>query len=182
MLAIKQFDDPVTIELCCGEGFNSRYFYAHECKYIYACDFDSAAIKEAKRKYFADNLEFAISDIREGIPDEINGMSPTNIIWDTAIEHFTPQEINEIMEKIKSVLSPQKGILSGHTVCEIGEKMIEQHEYEFKNMQDLRRFFLPYFKNVIVWETIYSDRHNLYFMASDGTLPFSENWEHWITK
>lgn len=59
-------------------------------------------------------------------------------------------------------------------------KSLDQHEYEFKSMADLKRFFTPYFKNVIVFETIYPLRHNLYFWASDGIIPFSNNWEHWI--
>lgn len=58
---------------------------------------------------------------------------------------------------------------------------LKQHEYEFADKEDLKRFFVPYFKNVIVWETIYEDRHNLYFMASDGELPFTKEWEHWTT-
>jgi hypothetical protein len=48
-------------------------------------------------------------------------------------------------------------------------------------MDDLKRFLTPYFKNVTVFETIYSERHNLYFWASDGILPLSQNWVHLTT-
>ncbi|MCH5266997.1 MAG: hypothetical protein J1E62_01525 [Lachnospiraceae bacterium] len=105
----------------------------------------------------------------------------TNVIWDAAIEHFTPDEIHNIMRDIKQTLSRNKGILSGYTIVEKADgKSLEQHEYEFHDMEDLRRFLKPYFENVYVFETIYEDRHNLYFYASDGTLPFDEHWKHGI--
>lgn len=180
LLAIKQFAHPALIELCCGEGFNSTRFYATSCDQVWACDFDPAAIKQARRKYGFPNVTFEVADIRDGIPATIGATTPTNVIWDTAIEHFTPAEIDAIMQRIHEVLTPTQGILSGHTITKNGDrKGIEQHEYEFENMDDLKRFFTPYFKNVMVWETVYKDRHNLYFMASDGVLPFSKDWEHW---
>jgi len=115
------------------------------------------------------------------ILEKFLGMSwgVTNVIWDAAIEHFTPAEINNIMGNIKETLHAKKGILSGYTIVERKEgKSLEQHEYEFKNMEDLERFLIPYFDNVFVFETIYSDRHNLYFYASDGAIPFVKGWRH----
>ncbi len=107
----------------------------------------------------------------------------TNIVWDAAIEHFTVSEIDNILKDIKRVLLPQKGILSGYTIVESAKgKSHSQHEYEFKSKEDLYRFFVPYFKNIYVFETIYSDRHNLYFYASDGIIPFDENWEYGMRK
>ena len=54
-----------------------------------------------------------------------------------------------------------------------GKKGNALHEYEFKNKEDLRRFFTPHFKFVKVWETIYPTRHNLYFAASQSEIsPF----------
>jgi len=104
-----------------------------------------------------------------------------NIVWDAAIEHFTPDEIISIMTNIKARLCKNNGILSGHTIVEKpdGTKSLSQHEYEFKNKADLERFITPYFKNVIVFETIHPTRHNLYFWASDSTIPFSNRWSHW---
>ena len=69
--------------------------------------------------------------------------------------------------KIVGLLGPD-GILSGYTLTEAadGRKSNALHEYEFKDKEDLRRFFIPHFKFVKVWETIYPTRHNLYFVAS----------------
>jgi len=102
-----------------------------------------------------------------------------NIIWDAAIEHFTPEEIEKILKDIKSRLK-ENSILSGHTIVERsnGVKSLSYHEYEFKNKEDLLKLLTPHFKNVTVFETIYPSRHNLYFWAADGLLPFSPGWSH----
>ena len=102
-------------------------------------------------------------DIRAGLPE-----GPfDNIVWDAAIEHFTEKEIDTIMGAIVERLGAD-GILSGYTLTEdkTGKKSNALHEYEFKDKEDLRRFFTPHFKFVRVWETIYPTRHNLYFVAS----------------
>ena len=66
------------------------------------------------------------------------------------------------------------GVLSGYTVKEPehGGTHLHQHEYEFHDKEDLARFFEPYFKNVQIFETVYPTRTNLYFYATDATLPF----------
>lgn len=174
-LAIRR--EGTLLEIACGDGFNARNFYSLLSKEIIACDFDKNAIRTAKRKNSAPNIEYILADIRYSMPEG----DFDNIAWDAAIEHFTPDEIEAIMKNIKQRLKNRGGILSGHTIVERTEgKSLDQHEYEFKNMADLKRFFKPHFKNVIVFETIHPSRHNLYFWASDSVIPFSENWEHWI--
>lgn len=181
--ALKMFRRPVVVELCCGDGFNAKHFYATSAVKVFACDFDETIIKTAKKKNCHKNIVFKVGDIRNKIgkifDKEIRKGGITNVIWDAAIEHFTPTEINNILNDIKQTLAPTNGILSGYTLVENGHgKAIKQHEYEFKNMEDLYRFLSPYFKNVYVFETIYSERHNLYFYASDGPIPFGADWKH----
>ena len=76
------------------------------------------------------------------------------------------------------------GVLSGYTIVERddGVKHIHQHEYEFRNKEDLLQFLAPHFLNVRVFETKYPTRHNLYFWASDGVLPFDDEWPFAIKK
>lgn len=165
-LALKGSGD--TLDLCCGDGFYSNYFYAIHSNSVTAIDFDRDAIKWAKRNSFAKNIRFVVGDIRNDIPD-----GPfDNIVWDAAVEHFTEIEIKSLMSRIKSVLKPE-GILSGYTIVEPdhGGKHLHQHEYEFHDKEDLARFFSPHFKNVQVYETVYPTRTNLYFYATDGNLP-----------
>ena len=160
------------LELACGDGFNARNFYSLRSRKVVACDFDPAAIATARRKNSASNISFVLADIRTGMPE---GMF-SNIVWDAAIEHFTPDEIQAIMVAIKSRLAAG-GVLSGYTIVEkAGGKMLSHHEYEFKNKEDLHRFLAPHFKHVTVFETVFPERHNLYFWASDSIIPFRPNW------
>lgn len=160
------------LELACGDGFNARNFYSLRSRRIIACDFDPMAIAAAKLKNQAPNVEFVLADIRSQMPE---GMFH-NVVWDAAVEHFTPEETDSILRQIKARLMPG-GIVSGYTIVEAaGGKHLSHHEYEFRDKADLLRFFSPHFKNVTVFETIYPTRHNLYFWASDGSLPFRSDW------
>ncbi len=155
------------LEICCGDGFNAKHFYSSAAASIEAIDFDEQAIAHAKRFNPAPNVTHSLHDIRNGLPS-----GPfDNIIWDAAIEHFTEQEIDELLKEIVGLLG-EKGILSGYTLTERndGRKSNALHEYEFKDKEDLRRFFTPHFADVKVWETIYPTRHNLYFAASQSPL------------
>jgi len=161
------------LELACGDGFNARNFYSLRSRKVVACDFDPAAIGTARKKNQAPNVEFILADIRTDMPPG----TFQNVTWDAAIEHFTPDEIETILLNIKSRLTPD-GVLSGYTIVERsdGTKSLPHHEYEFKSKEDLLRFFKPHYQHVLVFETIYPGRHNLYFWASDGTIPFGTGW------
>jgi SAM-dependent methyltransferase len=162
------------LELCCGDGFNAHYFYSIRAGSILAVDFDPKAVNYANKHFRAPNVTYALSDIRTQMPEGVYD----NIVWDAAIEHFTEAEIAAVMSDIKKRLKPD-GILSGFTIVERadGKKMLPHHEYEFKSKEDLARFFYPHFRNVKVFETLYPDRHNLYFWASDGIVPFMDGWK-----
>jgi len=166
------------LELSCGDGFNAKNFYSLRSKQVVACDFDPKAIGTANRKNNAPNVKFVLADIRSDMPQG----SFDNIVWDAAIEHFTEEEIDKILNDIKSRLT-EHGVLSGYTIVEKqdGTKSLSEHEYEFKSKEDLMRFFTPHFRNVKVFETLYPSRHNLYFWASNGHLPFSSAWPYAIT-
>lgn len=153
------------LELCCGDGFNSRHFYSSAVNIVTAVDFDENAITHARRFNSAPNIEYRQLDIRSGLP-----AGPfDNIVWDAAIEHFTQAEIDKLLKEMVDLLG-KTGIVSGYTITERedGRKSNALHEYEFKDKEDLRRFFTPHFQHVKVWETIYPTRHNLYFAASQS--------------
>ncbi len=161
------------LELCCGDGFNAHYFYSARAGSILSVDFDPKAIEYANKHFRTPNVTYRVADIRTQMPEgEFD-----NVIWDCAMEHFTPAEISDLMANIKKRLGAT-GMLSGHTMAEAadGKFALPHHEYEFKSKDDLARFFRPHFRNVKVFETIYPDRHNLYFWASDGLVPFMDEW------
>ena len=177
VVALQMFSEPITVELCCGDGFYAKYFYSISSKEIFSCDFDKEIIKVAKKYNSMHNISYHIADIRDGIMNIFqNAITPgavTNVIWDAAIEHFTEAEIAKIMKDIKKTLR-HDGILSGYTIINTDKekKLLSHHEREFTSKDDLRSFFTPYFKNVYIFETHYPERSNLYFFASDAKVPF----------
>lgn len=166
-----------TLELSCGDGFNAKNFYAHRSSRVVACDFDVTAIRNAKLKNRSDNVEYRLLDIRGDLPEG----RYENIIWDAAIEHFRPTEIDLILKKISEKLV-ENGVFSGYTIVEKadGQKSLDHHEYEFKSKEELQALLKAYFRNVIVFETIYPSRHNLYFWAGNGVIPFFEKWPNFV--
>jgi SAM-dependent methyltransferase len=160
------------LELCCGSGFFTRYFYSGRAAQVIAVDFDPRAITHARKYNAADNIRYEVADIRRSLPQGIYD----NVVWDAAIEHFTEQEITEVLAQITRRLTPG-GTFSGYTLQE-REGLLQHpdHEYEFKSKSDLGELLLRLFRNVLVFETIYPERHNLHFIASDGPLPFDPAW------
>lgn len=156
------------MEICCGDGFNARHFYSSAASSIVALDFGKDAIRHARRYNSVPNCTYVQKDIREGLPP-----GPfDNIVWDASIHLFTAIEIEKIMRELVERLGSD-GILSGYTVkAADGRKSHDRQEYEFKDKEDLRRFFTPHFAFVKVWETIYPTRHNLYFVASQKPVEF----------
>jgi SAM-dependent methyltransferase len=162
------------LELCCGDGFNTKNFYAPYAKKIIAVDFDVSAIRHAKKYNSGANIDYYLADIRHEFPQG----KFDNVIWDAAIEHFSDDETIKIMRSIKSCLSTN-GVLAGYTLVEAHDqnKSLHQHEREFKGKDDLRNFLGQFFLNAKVFETVSKERHNLYFFASDnGILPFDNRW------
>ncbi len=160
---------PAVLELCCGDGFMGYHFYSLLSERVIGIDFDAHAIRMANRWNKAPNMSYVVGDIRTDIPEgEFD-----NIVWDAAIEHFTEAETAELMNTIASRLKAD-GILSGYTVLEHegGHGHLHQHEYEFHDKEDLARFLTPHFTNVQVFETVFPNRTNLYFYASNAALPF----------
>ena len=164
------------LDLCCGGGFFAYHFYSGRAASVLSVDFDPVAIAHAQKNFRAGNLEFRVADIRTEMPDG----SFDNIVWDAAIEHFTPEETTAILENISARLTPD-GVLSGYTLVEKSTgKSLVHHEYEFKSKEELAGILHTRFPNVLVFENISADaleeRHNLYFFASNAAVPFSPGW------
>jgi hypothetical protein len=103
----------------------------------------------------------------------------TNIIWDAAIEHFSPEDIHSILKRYIKYLEPS-GILSGYTIQEKESGILQHSDHlcEMRNKEHLASFFTPYFKNVLILETFSSERVNYYFFASNGPLPLTPGYQN----
>jgi SAM-dependent methyltransferase len=168
------------LDLCCGGGFFAHHFFSSRAKSVKSVDFDPVAIAHAKANFHAPNVEYLCADIRTDMPE-----GPfDNVVWDAAIEHFTPEEATQLLARIKKNLVPG-GKLSGYTnAAASGGKSLSHHEYEYKSKEELAGFLKRFFVNVLVFENVSRDsmeeRRNLYFFASDGTLPFDSTWSNLV--
>lgn len=166
------------LELCCGMGWYTDYFYSPFASEIVAVDFDPRAIEMARRFHQRPNIRYEVVDIRESLP---SGPFAT-VIWGAAIEHFTEKEIECIMLKMRSVMAPAARLV-GYTLAESTDTpQLPTHETHFQGFAHLGDLLKRYFKNIRVFErshpTQTPPRQNLFFYASDGVLPFDPEWEH----
>jgi ubiquinone/menaquinone biosynthesis C-methylase UbiE len=166
------------LELCCGTGWYTDLFYSPFASEIVAVDFDPRAIETAQRFHQRSNIKYQVMDIREAFPD-----GPfASVIWDGAIEHFTMEEIDSIMQRMQAVMTPGARLV-GYTVAESANApQLPTHETHFQGIEHLGGVLKRYFKSVRVFERLHSTisppRHNLFFYASDGPLPFDQEWQH----
>ena len=161
------------LDLCCGEGFYTHRFYSGRAGNIIAMDFNDRAIAHARRNFRAPNIEYCCGDARSQMPP-----GPfDNVSWDAGIEYFTPQEIETILGEIKKKLTPD-GILSGYSILvpKDGSAEIQGRKYTAESREELGGLLHRFFRNVTIVRTVYPQRTNHYFFASDGPLPFSADW------
>ncbi|HVW73752.1 MAG TPA: class I SAM-dependent methyltransferase [Rhizomicrobium sp.] len=166
------------LDLCCGEGFYTHRFYSGRAGSVIAIDYDQAAIARARRQFKAPNIDYRCADIREEMPQ-----GPfDNITWDAGIEYFTPSEITGILAAIKTRLACG-GILSGYCIPDpdaIPGSLEDGRKFAVASPSALVELLRSEFDNVTILRTIHTDqfgkRNNCYFFASDGILPFNENW------
>jgi SAM-dependent methyltransferase len=164
------------LELACGDGFNTRNFYSLKSRRVVGCDIDPAAIATARRKNSAPNVEYVVADMRHAMPRG----SFDNVVWDFAyplVRYFSADEIDAILVDIKSRLSSD-GVLSGYTMAAAADPAQARGAFDFLETKHLHDFLAPHFAHVTVFETRSPDRHNFYFWASDGAIPFHPSWPH----
>jgi 2-polyprenyl-3-methyl-5-hydroxy-6-metoxy-1,4-benzoquinol methylase len=155
------------LDLCSGDGSVSALFIAPLAKSVLGVDFDKSAVDYANKKWEKfSNCSFQVQDIRN---PKIKKGAFDVCLWDAAIEHFTQEEMVQILTSIKSALT-QDGVLHGSTNKKSEIKGHHEHEYEFETLEELKKLVSKYFKHVKVWQREHSDRTNFYFRCSDKIL------------
>ena len=158
------------LELSCGDGFNTRNFYSIRMDEVVACDIDRSAIATARRKNAAPNVDYRIADIRTQMPDGIYD----NVVWDFGfplLRYFSSDEVEQVFGQVRARLGA-RGVFSGYTIAqEPGDGTLC-----FSDTERLRDFMARFFAHVTVFETRSHDRHNLYFWASQSTVPLRPDW------
>jgi 2-polyprenyl-3-methyl-5-hydroxy-6-metoxy-1,4-benzoquinol methylase len=157
------------LELCCGDGFNAHRFYAGRGERVIAVDHNSQALRHARRHHSRANVEYRQCDIRVELPE-----GPfDNVVWDSAIHHFSAPEATAILASARAQLRPA-GVLSGYTVIEPHAEYAYTRTH-FSSPAELAELLGQVFAHVAVVETPDALRRNLYFFASDTreALPFA---------
>ncbi len=170
--ALLMFEHRSVLELCCGNGWYYRNFYSklNNISYI-GCDLSEEAISEANKKTIKCNsdVSFFVADICTDMA--LMNDSLTNVFWFSSMCMFTKEQRRKILLDISKKLKEKNGILSGS--CEIKSFNEEQWIYYiglFEDENELRSELGQFFYNIFI--TKISDKKTLYFMASDGNLPF----------
>jgi SAM-dependent methyltransferase len=158
------------LEICCGDGFYADRFYAGRAAQVLAVDHNALALRHARRFHACPNVEYRRWDIREGTP----GGPFDNVVWDSAMHHFTLSEVSAVLASVHRSLAPG-GVLSGCTEIVPGGDY-SYARLRFTEPQQLAELLQAAFAHVAVLETPDPERRNLYFFASDlaESLPFAE--------
>lgn len=162
------------LELCCGDGFNTHRFYAGRAGRVLAVDHDEHALRHARRLHGRPNVRYASCDISRGLPE-----GPfDNVVWDSAIHHFSEAEVHTILGFIHARLRPD-GVLSGYTIIEPGADYAYAR-MTFTKPEELAELLERKFPYVGVLQTPDALRQNLYFFASNASesLPFGPGISH----
>lgn len=151
------------LDLCCGDGFYSFHFFSDRAGHVDAVDFDESAIAHARKHHARPNVTFGLLDVRA---DDLPAEQYDVIVWDGAIEHFTEEEIDEILGRCAKALEPA-GVLTGYTMRrEDSGAQHPEHEHEFEDADELRAVLLRAFPAAAVLENTSGGRRNLYFRAA----------------
>ena len=173
-LAIKQGSR--VLELGCGTGYYTDVFYSPFASEVVAIDIDPRAIETARRLHAGKNIRYEIMDFREQLPE-----GPFDaVVWTPTIFAYSPGDIDKTMQALRKVMAPDAS-LCGFTCVEVDQAGPGVLWHDLKSLAErLKR----YFANVRAFErahsTIQPPRNELFFFASDGTLPFDPEWPHGV--
>jgi SAM-dependent methyltransferase len=160
-----------TLDLCCGDGFFSHYFYSSVSTKLVAVDRDSLAITNARLNYGKNNITFKRLDILRDFPRD----DYDSIIWDASIHYFDLDEIDYLLTLISNSLVVREGLLAGSTVTSQNNDTTKHHKTSILSSAFLRDILEIHFKWVAILEREEEDRTSLYFLCSDfRRVTFSE--------
>lgn len=157
------------LDLFCGDGFYSRYFYSTSANSIDAIDKDPSAIDHARKLHSHPKIQYAVLD-------STTADFPRNrydvIVWFEGIEHLSTEDYSKVIQRIKSVMG-QSSILFGSTPIVMEENVGKsnwEHENEFTNTKDLESFLGKDFEQIQIDVTSYPEngggqRRTAYFTA-----------------
>jgi SAM-dependent methyltransferase len=157
------------LDLFCGDGFYSRYFYSTIAGHIDAVDRDPTAITHATRWHSHPSIDFVAAD---AVTQDFPRPHYDVIVWYEAIEHLAPADYAVVVSRIKAAMGAG-GVLIGSTplVPESQQgKGNWEHQNEFAAVPALTEFLRKDFADVQVDVTVWpawggGQRRTAHFVA-----------------
>jgi SAM-dependent methyltransferase len=164
------------LELGCGTGYYTDVFFSPFAAEIVAIDIDPRAIETARRMHQAKNIRYEVMDFRKTLPDGVFDV----VVWTPTIFAYTPEEVHALLGRLREIMQ-KDARLCGFTCIETDRRGPEILWYDMNSLAErLKR----YFRNVRAFERVHPTaqpaRHELFFFASDGILPFDAQWRHGV--
>ena len=148
------FEGCVVLDLCCGDGFYSRYFYSTIAAHVDAIDKDESAIAHAKGLYAHPKINYQVLDVtKEDFPRAHYDV----IAWFGSIEHFSEEEYETLIRQVKVAMGTT-GVLVGSTIIVPEDSLGKanwEHQNEFTSIAQLEQFLSRDFSDVQIDLTIY---------------------------
>jgi 2-polyprenyl-3-methyl-5-hydroxy-6-metoxy-1,4-benzoquinol methylase len=153
------------LDLCCGDGYFSDVWFSTIAGHIDACDNDNDALRFAARKHSNDKIRYHKLNL---LTDPLPSAGYDVVTWFEGIEHFSEEQIFQILKKIRSALNGQ-GRLIGSTplVSQPGKPGNRQHDREFSSQEDIADVLKMTFGRIRTWATAHPGRVTCYFQCSE---------------
>jgi cyclopropane fatty-acyl-phospholipid synthase-like methyltransferase len=163
--------DCIVLDLFCGDGVYSRYFYSSVAGHIDAVDKDPGAIAHAKRWHSHPRIRYLVLD---AVKKDLPSLSYDVIAWFEAIEHLSEGEYRAIIQRVKDAMKGT-GMLIGSTPIVPAEREGQgnwEHKNEFAGVPTLREFLSRDFPSVEIDVTVYpvlggGERRTAYFILKE---------------
>jgi SAM-dependent methyltransferase len=157
------------LDIGCGDGFFARRFFSPKCNAVDAIDIEPSAIAHASRYNRAPNITYTLLDaVHEPFPSGCYDV----VVWDGGLGHVATSDTDEVLAKIRDVLSPDGAFVGSESLGREGE----DHLQFFASRQDLSRLLERHFPHVQVRSLEYAlpdfTRHEGFWRcaASPGRL------------
>ena len=161
------FEGCDVLDLFCGDGYYSRYFYSTTAGHIDAIDKNPNAIAHAKRWHSHPKIDYVVADAtKRDFPRSRYDV----IVWFEGIEHLNEAEYAAVISRVKCAMGDE-GVLVGSTPILAPEQLGTgnwEHQNEFTNVAQLLEFFGRDFSDIEIDVTVYpllggGDRRSAHF-------------------
>lgn len=137
------------LDLCCGDGTFTRYFYGAVAGLVVGVDRNAAAIRQARRRWNPDHVRFCVADV---VRDPWPLPEWDVIVLNAALEYFSESDMRLLLSRVAGALAPGRGVLLGCTIIRPSSKLtLTGQKVAMESDEQLDRFLRQWFRGVEVW-------------------------------